>query len=276
VQEVRGKQVALHPRQARLLGISIVQRVGATRAAAARDKLYRQGLALHSACEFAAAAARFGAACKLGHAHAHATLSWMLIFGREGVAKQKLRAYQLADCGARLGCCDSKGALAHCTLYGHGCREDALAALRLARESEAAGSSYGKYMLGKMYRNGSAGLRHNLEVAAELYHAAAAQGLAEAQFSLGLMQQQGLMQPAGSPSARRHDHALRWYKLAAARGQPSALHVIGTLCESGLGVEASTEQAIRWYVRACRAGDSSSCDALKRLRFDAAALGLQL
>lgn len=265
LQAVHGA-VALHPRRARVLSISIVQRVCALRASVAREELFRRGVSLSRQCEFAAAAARFQVACKFGHGHAHAQLSWMLTFGREGVVKHALRSFELARRGVCLGCCHSKGALAHCLLHGQGCAEDAALALQLARESAAAGSSYGMFMLGKMHRNASAGLKHDLLAAAALYRAAAEQHLAEAQFGLGLMHQQGLMHEPGSPSARRHAEALHWYKLAAAQGQPSALHAIGTLCESGRGVEASTVEAVRWFVLASRAGDSSSQDALNRLR----------
>ena len=206
VQAFGCKQLALHPRRSLLLGANIIKRVSAVRIAVERDSLFRHGLALRRACEFAAAAARFDLACKLGHARAHAELSWMLTFGREGVRKDNVRSFQLADSGLRLGCCDCKGALAHCVLYGHGCPENAALALTLARQSAAAGSSFGLYMLGKMHRNGCAGLGHNLAAAAELYHAAAAQHLAEAQYSLGLMHQQGLMHEPGAfvPAPRAH------------------------------------------------------------------------
>jgi hypothetical protein len=202
------RQLALHPRRSLLLGANIVKRVSAVRVAHERDNLFRHGLALHRACEFAAAAARFDLACKLGHARAHAELSWMLSFGREGVRRDLVRSLQLADSGVRLGCCDCKGALAHCLLNGHGCAKNAALALTLAQQSAAAGSRFGLYMLGKMYRNAAAGVQHDLAAAAELYHAAAEQHLAEAQYSLGLMHQQGLMHQPGAGIPAPPAHAL--------------------------------------------------------------------
>jgi hypothetical protein len=192
------RQLALHPRRSLLLGANIIKRVSAVRVKVERDSLFQHGVALHRACEFAVAAARFDLACKLGHASAHAELSWMLTFGREGVRRDKARSLQLADSGVRLGCCDCKGALAHCLLYGYGGAENAALALTLAQQSAAAGSRFGLYMLGKMYRNASAGLAHDLAAAAELYRAAAGQHLAEAQYSLGLMHEQGLMHQPGA------------------------------------------------------------------------------
>jgi TPR repeat protein len=256
----------LQGKQAYFFSIGIVRRVAAARAAAAREKLFRKGLDLHSTCDFAAAAELFGLACRLGHNRAHAELSWMLAFGREGVAKDRMRSFQLADTGARAGCAQGKGALAYCALYGQGCREDAALALRLAGESAAAGCSYGQFMLGKMHRNCSAGLKLDLVASAACYHAAASQGLAEAQFCLGLMHQQGLMHEPGFRSARRYDEALRWYNMAAAQGQPSALHAIGCLYEGGWGVSASTAEAVEWFLRAHAAGDAAARGALQRYR----------
>jgi TPR repeat protein len=64
--------------------------------------------------------------------------------------------------------------------------------------------------------------------------------------------------------------------LAAAQGQPSALHAVGALIESGHGVEASTVEAVRWFLRAAAAGDSLADDALKRNSLVLRVLGVKL
>jgi TPR repeat protein len=238
----------------------VIKRVAATRVARIRDCVFEQGCALHRACQFAAAAACFDQACNMGHSRAHAHLSWMMMFGRHGVPKDKLASFELADRGVRFGCSSSKGALSNCMLHGQGCPQDAARSLQLARESAAAGCSYGQFVMGKCYRNAVGGVLRDLAAAAAYYRAAAAQGLAEAQYSLGLMHQQGC------GVEHNYHHAMRWYQAAAAQGQPLALHAIGTLCESGLGVAASTAEAISWFSRAADAGDCAAQEALKRYR----------
>ena len=64
----------------------------------------------------------------------------MLAFGRQGVAKDRSRAFELAEQGARLGCNDCRGVVALCRALGYGCTKDAAQALQLARASALAGS----------------------------------------------------------------------------------------------------------------------------------------
>jgi TPR repeat protein len=54
------------------------------------------------------------------------------------------------------------------------------------------------------------------------------------------------------------------------------MHAIGTMYECGRGTEASTAEAIRWFIRAHAAGDSSALDALQRHRKYLPAFGLAL
>jgi len=254
-----GHHAAFASQRAHKFGTCVIKRVAAGRAAVMRDKLFEQGLGLQRACNFSAAATCFAHACALGHSRAHACLSWMLLHGRQRVPKDKQRSFQLADTGVRLGCDDSKGALACCLLHAQAPENGALA-LQLARESAAAGCSYGQFALGKLHRNGVGGVALDLAVAVELYRAAAAQGLAEAQYSLGLMHQQGC------GVAQSYDDALRWYSCAAAQGQPTALLAVGELYERGVGVAQSTAEAVAWFTRAADAGEGTAREALQRYR----------
>ena len=88
----------------------------------------------------ASAAAQLQEALLLGHVSSRAPLAWMLAFGRQGVAKDRSRAFELADQGARLGCNDCQGMVALCRALGYGCPKDAALALQLARASALAGS----------------------------------------------------------------------------------------------------------------------------------------
>ena len=53
-----------------------------------------------------------------------------------------------------MGCAHSKGALGRCLVYGAGVAKDVGRGLALARESAAAGSSFGQFVLGKCYSFG--------------------------------------------------------------------------------------------------------------------------
>ena len=59
------------------------------------------------------AAAQLQEALLLGHLPSRAALAWMLAFGRQGVAKDRSRAFELAEEGARLGCHDCQGIQPH-------------------------------------------------------------------------------------------------------------------------------------------------------------------
>jgi TPR repeat protein len=48
------------------------------------------------------------------------------------------------------------------------------------------------------------------------------------------------------------------------------------MIESGRGVEASTVEAVRWFLRAAAAGDSLAQDALKRHSLVLPVLGVKL
>jgi TPR repeat protein len=47
--------------------------------------------------------------------------------------------------------------------------------------------------------------------------------------------------------------AIKWYRLAAAQGNASALNNIGLAYEYGLGVNRDMKQAVKWYVKAAEA-----------------------
>ena len=57
---------------------------------------------MSSLLSLALAAAQLQEALLLGHVSSRAPLAWMLAFGRQGVAKDRSRAFELAEQGARL------------------------------------------------------------------------------------------------------------------------------------------------------------------------------
>jgi len=246
------------PRDCIALMDRIVRRVAAAQVAATREGLHAQAQAVRLAGDFAAAAALLQQAVGLGHVLSRADLADMLIDGREGVAVDQKRAFELAEEGARLGCCHCQGVMACCYWGGFGCFQDAARSLAIARASAGEGSKYGQKMLGRLYQMGEERVAQDQAAALAQYRLAAAQGYDGAQNDLGFMY--GM----GDGVAQDYAEALRWYKLAAAQGLAMALFNVGLYYEYGWSVAADRAEAISWYKRAAAAGYSDAADALKR------------
>ena len=122
-----------------------------------------------------------------GHLPPRADLADMLLWGREGVAKDQNRAFELAEEGALLGCHHCQGVLALCYRGGYGCSKDAARSLALARASAGKGSKYGQRALGCLYREGEGGVVQDYAVAVAQFRLAAAQDYDMAQNDLGIM-----------------------------------------------------------------------------------------
>jgi TPR repeat protein len=182
-------------------------------AAAQGEALFQEGQRLYGEQRFSEAAERWGRAALQQHAPSHAHLSDMLIEGRESVDVDKRRAFELASAGAALGCAHSKGTLGRCYVGGHGVVKDEARGLALGRESSAAGSCFGQFVVGVYYRYGRRGsVAQDYTEAARLFHLAADQGHGLAQYSLGRMFEDGL------GVAQDRAEAIRWHRLAAAHG----------------------------------------------------------
>jgi TPR repeat protein len=216
---------------------------------------------LLAAGQCAAAAAQLQRAIDLGHLPSRALKAWLLIDGREGVAKDHKAAFELAEEGARVGCHHCQGVMAECYFWGHGCKMDNARSLELARESSGRGSRYGQYALGGLHEVGEGGLAQDDTQAIAFYGLAAAQGLDAAQCQLGIKY-------GGGNQYIVHDQAeaLRLFQLAAAQGYSSGLFLVADCHERGHGVRKSKAEAIRWYRRAQAAGDPDAAGKLRRLR----------
>ena len=198
-------------------------------------------------------------AINLGHLPTRALKAWMLIGGREGVAKDLNGAFELVEEGTRLGCHHCQGVMAWCYRHGWGIRPDAALSLELAHYSSRKGSRYGQYVLGLIYQYGRGGVAQDDAQAVVFYRLAAAQGLDEAQCKLAYMYHYG------EGIVQDHPEAWRFYRLAAAQGYPAALYNVARCHECGQGVPANKAEAIRLYRRALAAGYHVSTIALQRL-----------
>ncbi len=236
---------------------SIARRVAAGLAAAVRDKVAKEAEELCASGQCAAEVVPLQWAIDMGDLPSRALKAWSLIAGRLGVARDEERGFELAQEGARLGCHHCKGVLAFCYWVGHGCERDEARSLELARESSGRGSRYGQLTLGKLHHYG--GLAADDAQALAFSRLAAAQGLDEAQWELGLMYGDG------DGVAQDHAEALRWYQLAAAQGHPYALFHVALCHEHGYGVRKNNAAAIRWYKRAAAAGNTNAAGKLQGL-----------
>jgi len=98
-----------------------VRRVVAGLAAAVRGKNAKEADELCASGQCAAAAVPLQQAVDLGHLLSRALKAWLLLVGREGVARYRKRAFELAEEGASLGCHHCRGVIACCYLFGCGC-----------------------------------------------------------------------------------------------------------------------------------------------------------
>lgn len=81
-------------------------------------------------------------------------------------------------------------------------------------------------------------------VALEEFRPLAEQGIAEAQFYLGVMHAKG----RGAP--QDYAEAVRWYRLAAEQGFAKAMSNLGMMYSKGKGLPQDFALAVRWYQEA--------------------------
>jgi TPR repeat protein len=119
-------------------------------------------------------------------------------------------------------------------------KKDFATALRKFKSAAAQGLATAQFNLGVMYSNGR-GVTQDYAEAVRWYKLAAAQGLVEAQFNLGIRYANG----QGVP--QDYAEAVRWYKLAAAQGETKAQLNLGFMYGSGQGVVQDYIRAHLWY-----------------------------
>jgi hypothetical protein len=130
---------------------SVARRVAAGLAAAVRDEVAKEAEELCASGRCGAAVVALQLAIDFGDSNSRALKAWLLIWGREGVAQDEKRGFELSEEGAGLGCHHCQGVLAWCYFGGCRCRKDAARSLELARESSERGSKYGQFMLARLH-----------------------------------------------------------------------------------------------------------------------------
>ena len=207
---------------------SIARRVGSKMMTAMRKEAAQVAEELCASGQCADAVDLLQVAVELGHLPSRALNAWLLVDGREGVAKDHKKAFELAEQGARLGCHQCQGVLSFCYWGGCGCGRDDVRSLELARESSAKGSSYGQLTLGFLLLSVVDGLEMEDCQALELFRLAAGQGLDMAQFQLGEMCYYGI------GITEDINEAKRWYQLAATQGNLEGIHRVAHFRKQGI------------------------------------------
>jgi len=238
---------------------SIARRVAAGLAAAVRDKVAKEAEEICASGQCAAAVVPLQRAIAFGDLPSRALMAWLLINGREGVAQDRNRAFELAQEGARVGCHHYQGVMAYCYLNGCGCERDSARSLELARESSANGSRYGQFTLGWLHAEGRGGLAMDGAKAFPLFRLAALQGLDAAEFDVGCCYLYG------DSVAQDYAEALRLFHLAAAQGHADALYKVAHFHRYGHSVPLDVAEAVRWYRRAQAAGHPNAAHMASRL-----------
>jgi TPR repeat protein len=272
IRSVRGATAA----RVHKMVAEIVNRVMAARAAGSAEGWFEHGVQLYGRGAYEGAAGCWERAVEMKHARSHALLSRMLIDGRQGVAEDRQRAFELASAGASMGCAHSKGVLANCYGEGYGVAVDREQSLMLGRESAAVGSSHGQFVLGVCHLWGD-GVAKNSAEAVRLLRLACAQGHARAQCALGFVLYDGAagVEPdkavavqlwraaaddgdseaqdnlagllfKGEPGVQQDmAEAIRLLRLSSAQGCKEAMFHLGCALYYGKGVEKDITEAVR-------------------------------
>jgi TPR repeat protein len=107
------------------------------------------------------------------------------------------------------------------------------------------------FKLGKMYRYGE-GVPKDKRKAANQYGLAAAQGHTEAEYTVGVMYENG--EGFGEISATNDKEAVKWYRKAAEKGYNKAQNNLGEMYRKGRGVEKNDKEAVKWFRKAAEQG----------------------
>lgn len=126
-------------------------------------------------------------------------------------------------------------------------QKDYATALKYLRPLAQQGNAQAQYSLGVMCQNGQ-GVSKDLKQAVSWYRKSAIQGDATAQYNLGYMYN------LGSGVGKDEKQAYIWYRKAALQGEPMAENNLGVAYESGLGVARDYTQALKWYKKSAAQG----------------------
>ena len=122
------------------------------------------------------------------------------------------------------------------------------------REKAKQGVADAQFCLGVAYQYGH-GVKQDEEEAVRWYAKAAEQGL------LNAIQHMAYAYRTGHGVSRDDKEAMKWYRLAAEQGDAEGQYYLGIGYASGHGVEKDAEQAKDWLWKAVQQGYQAAVDA---------------
>jgi TPR repeat protein len=130
-------------------------------------------------------------------------------------------------------------------------KKDYATALKEWKPLATQGDARAQFSLGVMYENGQ-GVPQDYKEAVKWYRLAADQGNAGAQVNLGAAYEYG----QGVP--QDYKEAVKWYRLAANQGNDTAQLNLGVAYEYGRGVPQDHKEAVKWYRLAADQGNAGA------------------
>jgi TPR repeat protein len=120
-----------------------------------------------------------------------------------------------------------------------------------------------EYQLSNMYATGE-GVPKDRHLAENMMQKAAEHGYAAAEHSVGLGYYfVPLYSPLGTQPS--YKQAFDWFLKAALQGYAPSQHILGTMFEKGQGVEKNLIEAVKWYRLAADQGNPSAQSSLRRI-----------
>ena len=108
------------------------------------------------------------------------------------------------------------------------------------RTKAAEGDAEAQFSLGFLYAQGM-GVKQDFAEAIQWFQKAANQGNAAAQLDLGFIYAEG------KGVKQNYEEAAKWFTKAAAKGDAFAQFNLGFLYSKGMGVKQSWEESAKWY-----------------------------
>jgi TPR repeat protein len=134
--------------------------------------------------------------------------------------------------------------------------------LRLANQSEKAGSPFGQYALGRIYREG-VGVEKDSNKSQKLYKSAfprllelAKNGDAYAQNFVGASYSEG------RGTEKDNAQAMIWFRKSAEQGNAFGQGVLGWFYANGKGVEKDPAEAVKWFRKSAEQGNKGAMQSL--------------
>ncbi len=134
------------------------------------------------------------------------------------------------------------------------------AGVEALRKSANLGYAPAQFYLAKLYENGEAGLKKDLDEARRWTERAAEGGDKKAMHNLALYYFEG------TGGGKNTTIAAQWFHRAADLGLVDSQYNLGRLYEEGFGVSQNPAEAYKWYLIAAKGGDAESRASAQRLK----------